>query len=83
MFRKVTVGVYLFTSEYGKTSPIALVWEDGRIYKIDKVICVKNCIPKHVGAVSCEQYEVKIGEIVRYLYYENYINKWFMEVKIK
>jgi hypothetical protein len=83
MFRKVTVGVSLFTSEYGKTSPIALVWEDGRIFKIDKVISVKNCLPKHVGSVSSEQYEIKIGGSVKLLYYENYINKWFVEVKIK
>jgi len=83
MFRKVRVGVYLFTSEYGKTTPIALVWEDGRVFKIDKVISVKNCNPKYVGAVSPEQYEIKIGGSVRYLYYENYINKWFIEVKIK
>jgi len=81
-YEKKTVGMYLYNDADGKTLPVALKWDDGSIYKIDKIISIKNKPPENVGGIVTKQYTVKIAGKFKIKYYEKYKNIWFLEIRV-
>ena len=78
-YEKVYVGVYTFTDTGGSSRPVSLVWKDGRVYRINKILSVKSAPPDHEGGLVAIRYEVDIEGHIKILYYESYLNKWFVE----
>lgn len=76
---KVYVAVFLYVDCSGSVKPVALEWEDGRKFKIDRVVSERTCPAEHVGAVLTRRYAVTIGGRQKVLYHEMHSGKWFVE----
>lgn len=61
----------------GNIIPLEIVWEDGRRFKIDKVIDKTRRASTKGGGMGI-RYTVKIGEYERYLFLDEYV--WFIEI---
>lgn len=66
------------TDEDGRVRPLAVEWEDGRVYEIDRVLDARQAASLKVGGTGV-RYLVRIGEATTYLFYEN--PKWYVEAK--
>ena len=63
----------------GQLKPLWIIWEDGRKFEIDRVLCVERAASRKAGGVGL-RYTVMIGRQEHHLYYEeNY--RWFVEAK--
>lgn len=62
----------------GTKIPLSIKWITDEIFKIDKVLEVKNRASLKVGGFG-ERYLVKINGYETYLYFE--FDKWFVERK--
>lgn len=78
MARKVFVEVTAKFSVEGKITPLSLVWEDGTIYKIDRVLDVRRAASLEAGGMGI-RYTVKINGNKSFLFYEE--PRWFVEAK--
>lgn len=60
---KVYVDVVAEFSKEGCLIPILFVWEDGRKYKIDKILKIERCASRKAGGVgtmyTCMVYRVR------------------------
>lgn len=81
-YEKIYVAVTLFVDTEGRMRPIALDWENGRRFGIDKVISERNSPPDHVGAILTRRYDILISGRERTLYLETHSNRWFVEKPI-
>lgn len=81
-YEKVYVSVFLYVDTDGKMKPVALEWENGRRYRIEKVSSERNCPPDHVGALLTRRYDVIIGGKEKRLYLETQSARWFVEKPI-
>ena len=76
---------YLYTttiaefSKEGCLIPILFVWEDGRKYKIDKILKIERCASRKAGGVGT-MYTCMVQGKESHLFFE--VDKWFMERKI-
>lgn len=85
---KVYVPVTASFNEDGRMIPRAIQWEDGHIYKIDKVTSiVQSAAMKSSG--QGDRYTIYINGKQSYIYFErstnltgNIIGRWFVERKI-
>lgn len=75
MLYKRYVNVITEIDKLGKLTPLYLRWEDGQLFKIDKIIEVRQAV-SIVGGNGV-LYVVKIQNRKRKLFYE--INRWFIE----
>lgn len=78
-YEKTYVAVTLYVDIYGKMSPVAIDWETGRKFEIERVVSERNSPPEHVGAILTRRYDVIIGGMEKTLYLEMQTNKWFVE----
>lgn len=85
---KVYVEVVSITNPDGVMMPRAVVWEDGRKFKIDRVSEVKQAAAMRCGGQG-DRYTIWIGGKQSYLYFErnasltgNNIGRWFVERRI-
>lgn len=78
-YKKVYVAAYVRVDEQGAFSPVAVEWQDGRKFLIDKITDDRMCLPPHVTAVFTRRFTVLIGGYTRHLYYETFTNQWFVE----
>ena len=78
MARKVYVEVTAKFSVDGKITPLSLVWEDGTIYKIDRVLDVRRAASLAAGGMGI-RYTVRINGNESFLFYEE--PRWFVEAK--
>lgn len=62
----------------GKLIPMALVWDDGRRYAIDRVLDTRKAASLKAGGIGV-RYTVRILGKERYLWYEG--PSWFVEGK--
>lgn len=76
--RKVYVEVIVRYRIDGAVLPLAIVWEDGHKYEIDKVKDVRKAASLKVGGVGY-RYTVVIQGKEKYLFFETTENKWFVE----
>lgn len=78
MARKVFVEVTARFDTEGKITPLSLVWEDGTVYEINRVLDVRRAASLKAGGTGI-RYTVKIGGKQSYLYFED--PKWFVEAR--
>ena len=76
MARKVFVEVMARFDTEGKITPLSLLWEDGTVYEIDRVIDVRRAASLKAGGMGI-RYTVRINGKQSYLFYEE--PKWFVE----
>jgi len=79
---KVYVSVIEVRHKDGRLVPLALVWENGVRYKIDKILDVRRAASLKAGGAG-QRYTVRVGSHQRYLYLEEDKDgaKWFVERK--
>lgn len=77
IYRRVNVRVNVHFDIYGAITPRSIVWEDGTIYEIDRVLEVRRAASIKAGGIGT-RYTVRIRGHERYLYFENPL--WFVEV---
>ncbi|NLY62456.1 MAG: hypothetical protein GX074_01145 [Erysipelothrix sp.] len=69
------VNVIAEADKLGNLTPIYLRWEDNQLFKIDKIIEIRQSVSR-VGGNGI-LYRVRIQNRERHLFYE--INRWFIE----
>ena len=84
-YRKVYVEVVASFREVGLLLPRAIVWEDGRRYKIDRVSAMQPGASMKVGGQG-DRYTIWLNGQQRYLFFErnaslrgNHFGRWFVE----
>ena len=60
----------------GKIIPLAIIWEDGRRFEIDRVIDVRRAVSLKAGGQGM-RYTVRILGKERYLFFDD--TAWFVE----
>lgn len=78
MARKVFVEVTAKFDTEGNITPISLLWEDGTIFEIDRVLDKRRAASLKAGGIGI-RYTVRINGKQSYLFYEG--PKWFVEAK--
>ena len=78
MARKVFVEVTARFDTEGNVTPISLLWEDGTVYEIDRVLDVRRAASLKAGGMGF-RYTVRINGRQSYLFYE--APKFFVEAK--
>ncbi len=76
--KKKFVSVKAHFSECGKVSPFALIWEDGRVFEIDRILDVRKAASLKVGGIGL-RYLVVIDGNERYMYKDE--DMWFVEAR--
>lgn len=77
-YRKVYVSVKLRVSAEGKIRPLSFVWEDGEIYRIEKILAVTPAASLCVGGRG-NRYTVLVCGNERNLFDED--GRWFLEAE--
>ncbi|MBQ3115460.1 MAG: hypothetical protein IJC07_00350 [Clostridia bacterium] len=77
-YEKVFVQVTAKFSVEGGMTPLEILWRDGKRYVIDKVKFTDRA-PSKVGGMVTKRYTVLIGGQERYLYFDKYTERWFVE----
>ncbi len=75
---KTFVTVVSTTNGLGQTTPLSLIWEDGRIYRIDRILEVRRAASRSAGGKGI-RYTCQIRGKTTYLFYE--APRWFVEAK--
>lgn len=78
MARKVFVEVTARFDAEGKITPLSLLWEDGTVYEIDRVLDARRAASLKAGGIGI-RYTVRINGKQSYLFYEE--PRWFVEAK--
>lgn len=78
--RKVYVKVLLMQDESGSIEPLQIIWDDGQMYDVDKVLYKCRASSTKVGGTGI-RYTVRISGKETFLYYSEDENRWFMEGK--
>lgn len=76
--RKVFVDVVVKYTKDGQKIPLALIWEDGRKYDIDRVTDIRRAASLKAGGQGL-RYKCRISGRETYLWLED--DRWFMEGK--
>ena len=78
MARKVFVEVTARFNTEGRITPLSLLWEDGTVYEIDRVLDVRRAASLKAGGMGIRS-TVRISGRHSYLCYEE--PRWFVEAK--
>lgn len=78
-YKKVYVGMLLHVDCEGKMLPYAIEWEDGRVYRVDRVLRERMKPPINVGAILARRYDIILEGHARVIYLETATNRWFVE----
>lgn len=78
--RKVYVKVLMIQDEEGNIQPLQIVWEDGKVFDVDKVIYRCRASSTKVGGTGM-RYTIRISGKETFLYYSEDENRWFVEGK--
>lgn len=78
MARKVYVDVTAEFDTEGNIMPLAVEWEDGRIFQVDRVTDVRPAASLKAGGTGI-RYTCRILGTQTYLWKEG--NRWFVEAK--
>jgi len=63
--------------ESGNVIPVEIVWEDGMVFKIDKILDKRKASSTKGGGVGI-RYTVRINNKEKYLFLDDY--NWFVEL---
>lgn len=82
---KVYVNVIATFSNDGRILPLSITWEDGREFKIDQVLDIRQAAAMKAGGQG-DRYTVRVQGRDKYLFFErnasiggNNIGRWFVE----
>ncbi len=64
----------------GISTPLKIVWEDGKTFDIDRVVYMCRAASTKAGGTGL-RYTIKICGKERYLYYVESENRWFVEAQ--
>lgn len=78
MVRKVYVEVTARFDTLGNLTPLSITWEDGTVYKIDRILDQRRAASLKVGGIGM-RYTCRILGRETYLFYEE--PRWFVEGK--
>ena len=81
-YAKVYVGMLVRVSAEGDISPVAVLWEDGREYEVDRVLRMRRIPPERVGGILTERYDVVMRGRGKALYREDDTGRWFVETPL-
>lgn len=73
---KVFVGVNAKFEPDGTLTPVSVIWEDGRIFEIDKILDVRRAASLKAGGIGT-RYTVRIGHRETFLFLED--GRWFTQ----
>lgn len=73
------VGVETRTSADGRVTPVAVVWDDGRRFEVDRVLDARQACSLKTGGTGM-RYTVRVAGQSTYLWYEG--PRWFVEAKV-
>lgn len=73
---KIYVGIVSMTNADGSVVPLKLVWEDGRVWDIDRVLDVRPGVARKAGGEGL-RYLCRIGHHERELWFSHGL--WFVE----
>ncbi len=76
MYKKTYVEVTARFTADGRIIPFKILWDDGKIYNIDRIIDVCRAASLKVGGTGI-RYTCRIGQKESYLFLEE--NQWFVE----
>lgn len=77
-FRKVYVSVVARFTENGSIVPMSVIWENGIVYEIDRVLDVRPRASLKAGGAGL-RFTCRIKGQVTFLYLEE--DRWFVEAK--
>lgn len=77
---KVYIDVTAEFSSDGKIIPLSFVWDDGRVYAIDRVVDIRPAASLKAGGFGL-RYTIKVCGKESYMWLENGGTRWFMERK--
>lgn len=77
---KTYVDVLVLYTKQGRMIPKSILWEDGTVYVIDKILDVCNAASLKAGGAGL-RYKCRIQKNERFLWFETYDEKWFVEGK--
>lgn len=78
--RKVYVKVIMIQDEEGNIQPLQIIWEDGKVFDVDKVVYRCRASSTKVGGTGM-RYTIRISGKETFLYYSEDENRWFVEGK--
>lgn len=78
MVRKVYVEVTAKFDTVGNITPLAVTWEDGTVYEIDKIVDKRRAASLKAGGIGV-RYTCRIRNQESNLFYEE--PRWFVEAK--
>jgi hypothetical protein len=67
------------TDEDGNVTPLKVVWSDGHIYDVDRVMDRRRACSLKTGGTGI-RYTISVGGKSTYLFYEG--PRWFVEAKV-
>lgn len=76
MLRKVYVDVVVLQDKDGKSRPLRIQWEDGTVYKVERLLNRCRAVSRNVGGGEM-RYTVQINGKETFLFEEN--GRWFVE----
>lgn len=75
--------------EDGRMLPRTIVWEDGRLFPVDRVLAVSPAPALRAGGQG-DRYTIRVGGQVRYLFFERALGegcgcpgRWFVEASVQ
>lgn len=79
---KIYVSVIAKFDAEGGLRPLQLLWVDGQRFMIDRVKYIERA-PSKTGGILTKCFTVIIEGFEKKLYYEDKLERWFVERKIK
>ena len=76
-YRKVYVTMNVQMQKNGALYPKSIVWEDGHVYRVDRVLAVTRAAAQKVGGCG-DRYTLLIGGHERYFFNDG--GRWFTEI---
>ena len=76
IMRKVFVDIIVKFTKEGTTIPLSVIWEDGRMFDIDRVLDIRRAASLKAGGQGM-RYKCRIRGRETFLWYED--GKWFVE----
>lgn len=78
MYRKVYVDVILRQDKSGATRPLRIIWENGRVYEVERLLYICRAASMKVGGCGM-RYTVQICGRETYIFEED--GRWFVEAR--
>ncbi len=80
MVRKVFVEVFVIVDKDGKRRPMRILWEDGTVYTVERLLNRCRAKSKNVGGGEI-RYTIQVNGQETFIF-EDDEGKWFVESKV-